>query len=207
MLDPEVENMPVARRAVGLLILTAITPAWSQTPSDKPDAKPAPARWTILFRSDDASRWGKDAKNAKGEQIALPLKFAPDSMRYLRLRRMDTREALILPLTRDQLENSKPGPREADFWWNGTASFDWEGYHLGIAQAPRHKFPVRKEMICVMMDGWDAFAGSGFGHKAWVNDGQYYSWRGKEIPRTAFEIAVSEGPLSPEEKRLLVSNP
>ena len=59
-------------------------------------------------------------------------------------------------------------------------------------------------MIAVLEDGWDGFAGSGFGHKCFVNDGQYYCWLGKEIKKTAFEIAVSEGPLGLEEKRLLV---
>ena len=36
-------------------------------------------------------------------------------------------------------------------------------------------------MICVMYDGWDGFAGSGFGHRYGVNDAQGYSWHGKEI--------------------------
>jgi hypothetical protein len=58
-----------------------------------------------------------------------------------------------------------------------------------------------------MHDGWDGFAGSGFGHKYGFNDDQCYCWRGKEIPRTVIEIAVSDGPLSPEEKRCLVSKP
>jgi hypothetical protein len=58
-----------------------------------------------------------------------------------------------------------------------------------------------------MNEGWDGFYGSGFGHKCGHNDGQYSCWRGKEIRRTAFEIAVSDGPLSAEEKRCLVSKP
>ncbi len=59
-------------------------------------------------------------------------------------------------------------------------------------------------MIAVTNDGWDGFAGSGFGHKCFVNDKQYYCWLGKEIERTAFEIAVSDGPLDPQEKAILV---
>jgi hypothetical protein len=62
-------------------------------------------------------------------------------------------------------------------------------------------------MIGVMTENWDAFTGSGFGHKCFVNDGQYYCWRGKEIKRTVFEIAVSDGPLSPEETRSLLAKP
>jgi hypothetical protein len=197
--------MSTAMRAAGLLVLSVVNLAWSQAPADKQDTPPAPASWTILFRADDPSAWDKDAKGATGEQIAIPLKFAPDKFRYLRLRRMDTGEALILPLTPDQLQNGKPGAAEAAFWWNGTAKEEWKGRHLGIVQAPRHKWPVPKGMIAVMNDGWDGFAGSGFGHKCFKDDAQYYCWRGKEIPRTVFEIAVSDGPLSPEEKRCLVS--
>src|SRR5262249_32288663 len=194
----------VAMRVAGLLVLCVVSPAWGQAPADKQDTPPAAPRWTILFRSDDPSLWDKDAKDAKGEQVAIPLRFAPATFRYLRLRRWDTGEALILPITPDQLQNGKPGDPDAAFWWNGTAKEDYKGRHLGIVQGPRIKFPAPQGMIAVQTtEGWDAFYGSGFGNKAFVNDGQYYCWRGKEIPKTVFEIAVSDGPLTPEEKRCL----
>jgi hypothetical protein len=163
------------------------------------------ALWIALFRSDDPSMW--DTESRRGENVAIPLSWAPATFRYLRLRRMDTGEALILPLSSDELKNGKPPSSEEGFWWNGTAKKDWEGRHLGIAQGPRHKFPVPKDMIHVMTEGWDGFTGSGFGHKCFVNDKQYYCWRGKEISKTVFEIAVSDGPLGPEEKRYLLSQP
>ncbi len=199
--------MSMTMRVAGLLVLSVVYPTWAQAPAEKQDTTPAPARWTILFRSDDPSAWDKDAKGPKGEQIALPLKFAPDTFRYLRLRRMDTGEALILPLTRDQLQNGKLGTPETAFWWNGTAKEEWKGRHLGIVQGTRYKFPAPRGLIFVMNDGWDGFVGSGFGHKCGINDVQYYCWRGKEIPRTVFEIGVSDGPLSPEDQRSLVSRP
>jgi hypothetical protein len=161
-------------------------------------------RWTVLFRADDPSVWDTDST---GKKFAVPLRQAPATFRYLRLRRMDTEEALVLPLTPDQLRNGKPPARGADFWWNGTAKEDWKGQHLGIVQAPRYKFPVPHGMIAVMTENWDAFTGSGFGHKAFVNDRQYYCWRGKEIPRTVFEIAVSDGPLTKDEERCLLTEP
>jgi hypothetical protein len=163
------------------------------------------ARWTLLFRSDDPSMW--DTESREGENVAFPLSLAPDTFRYLRLRRMDTGEALILPLSSDELKNGKPPSSEEDFWWNGTAKKDWKGRHLGIAQGPRYKFPAPKDMIHVMTEGWDGFTGSGFGHKCFVNDKQYYCWRGEEIDKTVFEIAVSDGPLGPEEKRILLTQP
>jgi hypothetical protein len=198
-------------RVAGLMVLSVVSLAWGQAADDKKDDKkdpaPAAASWTILFRYDDPSVWDRNAVNTKGEQIAIPLKFAPEKFSYLRLRRMDTGDTLILPITPDQLRNEKPAPDGVDFWWNGSAKEGWKGLHLGIVQGPRQKFPAPKGMISVMNEGWDSFYGSGFGHKVAKNDAQYYCWRGKEIPRCVFEIAVSEGPLSPEEKRCLVSRP
>ncbi len=200
--------MYAAMRVAGLLVVSAVTLASAQAPAEKKDDKPAAARWTVLFRSDNPAVWGKNAKNREGQQVAIPLRFAPDNMRYLRLRRMDTGEAQILPMGIEQLENGKPGGKEDAFWWNGSAVHGWGGLHLGIVQAPRYKWPdVPRNKILVMNEGWDAFIGSGFGHKCGVNDAQYYCWRGKEIRRTAFEIAVSPGPLSPLEKRDLVAVP
>ena len=158
----------------GLLTLCAFAPARGESPADKP------ADWTILFRSDDPSLWDTDAKNAKGEQIAIPLKFAPATFSYLRLRRMDTGAAIILPLTPDDLANGKPPTPETGFWWQGENKNDYKGYHLGVVQGPRRKFPEPQGLICVMYDGWDGFGGSGFGHKYGVNDVQHYCWRGKE---------------------------
>jgi hypothetical protein len=163
------------------------------------------ARWTVLFRADDPSVWDTDSR--RGEKFAVPLWQVPATFRYLRLRRMDTGEALILPLTRDQLQNGKLPSGEVGYWWNGTSKKDWEGRHLGIAQAPRYRFPAPKGMIHVMTEGWDGYTGSGFGHKCFVNDKQYYCWRGQEIRKTLFEVAVSDGPLSPEDRRCLLTQP
>src|SRR5262245_39461252 len=129
--------MPVAMRIAGLLVLTAAISAWGQASDDKKDdkkaAKPAPTRWTILFRSADPSVWDTDAKDAKGKQVAIPLKFAPEEFRYLRLRRMDTGEAQIVRIAPNQLRNGKPTTSpEEDFWWNGANEEGWKGRHLGI---------------------------------------------------------------------------
>jgi hypothetical protein len=136
---PQLEgNHAMTIRITGLLALSVVIPMWGQALTSGQSTTPVPARWTILFRSDDPSLWGKNVRNSRGEQIAIPLKYAPAKFRYLRLRRMDTGEDLILPLTRSQLQNGKPGSSEAAFWWNGTAKEEWEGRHLGIVQRPRH---------------------------------------------------------------------
>lgn len=205
--------MPTALRLAGLLALLAVVPAWGQTPAEKKgdaakaDAKAPATNWSVLFRSDDPSLWDKNAKNDDGEQVAIPVKYAPDDVHYLRLRRMDTGDYLILPITTYMLKNSRPADPEADFWWNGSAKDEWKGRHLGIVQGPRYKFPAPNGLIGVMTEGWDLFVGSGFGHKCAANDHQHYCWKGHEIPKTEFEIAVTEGPLTPDEKKCLVGKP
>jgi hypothetical protein len=187
-----------------VLLLVGAIPGQAQESKEKKDAAPAPARWSILFRADDPAVWNTDAKGSDGVPIALPLSEAPARFRYLRLRRMDTREALIVAVTPEELENGTPPAPETGFWWNGGNKEEYKGRHLGIAHGPRYKFPMPHDMIAVMEIGWEGFAGSGFGHKCFVNDGQYHCWLGKEIKKTAFEIAVAEGPLGPEEMRVLV---
>jgi serine/threonine protein kinase len=161
-----------------------------------------PEHWTVLFRSDDPAVWDTDSP---GENFAVPLRRAPADIHYVRLRGTDTGEALILPLTRGQLnKGNMPTPQEG-CWWNGTAKDDYGARHLGIAQAGRLKWPNLDGVVSVMDDGWDAFRGSGFGHLCMRNQtGQHYCWRGKEIPRTVFEIAVTAERLTEEEKRFLV---
>jgi hypothetical protein len=173
--------------------------ARGQDPAPKAGAEAAPASWTILFRADDPALWNTSTKGK-----AISLRSAPAKFRYLRLRRMDTREALILPLSPNQLQNGWVPYPETGFWWMGTAKDGWGGRHLGIVQGPRHKFPARRGLVTIMWDGWDGFTGSGFGHAYGINNKQCYSWRGKEIPRTVFEIAVSDGPLTPDERRCLL---
>jgi hypothetical protein len=162
--------------------------------------------WTVLFRSDDPTAWDTDSSGAR---FAVPLSRAPATTRYLRLRRMDTGEALIVPLARNQLNTAPQPVPTRGAWWNGTAKYAWGGRHLGIAEAPRLPFPNFDNLIAVMNDGWDVFLGSGFGHKCFRNEkaGQCYCWRGKEIAKTAFEVAVTADLLSPVDQRCLLAGP
>jgi hypothetical protein len=172
-----------------------------------PKKKEAPdARWTVLFRADDPAAWNTDSA---APRFAVPLQKAPATIRHLRLRRMDTQEALIVTLDRSRLNTAPQPVPDKGAWWNGTAKYGWGGRHLGIAEAPRHKFPNFDNFISVMNDGWDVFVGSGFGHKCFRNEeaGQCYSWRGKQIPKTVFEVAVTADPLSPAEQRCLLASP
>jgi serine/threonine protein kinase len=174
----------------------------SSAPHPDEPKKGGEERWTVLFRSDNPRLWNTDSD---GKDYAISLRRAPATIHHLRLRRMDTKEMLILPLSRAQLDKANHPAEPKGYSWNGTAKEEWGALHLGIAAAPRHQFPIPRNMITLMNEGWDGWGGSGFGHQAF-NDrtGQYYAWRGEQIPRTVFEIAVTDQPLTPEEERCLL---
>lgn len=160
-------------------------------------------RWTVLFRSDDPRPWNTDCD---GKDYAIALRRAPETIHYVRLRRMDTKEMLILPLSRAQLDKATQPVEPKGHSWNGTAKEEWGARHLGIAESPRHRFPIPEGKMTVLSEGWDGWTGSGFAHKAFKdNTGQYYAWRGQPIPRTVFEIAVTDKPLTAEEERCLLT--
>ncbi len=155
-----------------------------------------PNGWTVLFRSDDPSVWNTDSP---GRSFAVPVWRAHSKVRHLRLKRLDTGEALIVPIAREQLARQSRLPGAKEVLWNGTAAKEYGGYHLGLIQGPAIQWP---EAIAVSNQG-GAFTGSGFGHKIGANDWQDYCWQGKAIPKTSFEVAVTTDPLTAEEKGTL----
>src|SRR5205814_2329633 len=68
-----------------------------------------PARWRVLFRSKNPALWNTFTNTPA--DFALPLQSAPPDTRYLRLRRMGTGEALVIPMTRDRLGGADPPGR------------------------------------------------------------------------------------------------
>jgi serine/threonine protein kinase len=104
---------------------------------DDPGAGPAladaPGGWVVLFRSADPSVWNTDSPDDR--RFAVPVARAPRDVRYLRLKRTDTGEALIVPITRARL-TQQPGSLGEQFGWDGSAAEAFRARHLGIAQGP-----------------------------------------------------------------------
>jgi serine/threonine protein kinase len=167
-----------------------------------PDSDEPPPGWTILFRSDDPGIWNTVSLDRKN--FAVPVRRAHRAIRHVRLKRMDTGDYLILPISREQLDRDPRPMPETGHAWSGTVRLAYNARTLGIAQGPRHRWPNHRGVLAVAGEGWDAFSGSGFCNKCQFNDGQHYCWQTREIPKTAFEIAVSADPLSAEEQRRLL---
>jgi hypothetical protein len=77
--------------------------------------------WTVVFLSSNPEKWNKEKVK----------KDAPEDMRYLRVKRMDTGDYVIIPLEKKNLTvdleiNSRYG-------WYGSGTFICNAYHLGIA--------------------------------------------------------------------------
>jgi eukaryotic-like serine/threonine-protein kinase len=89
--------------------------------------------WMVLFRSADPSVWNTDSPDKT--RFAIPVARAPKDICYLRLKRMDTGETLIIPVAYADLANApKKIHDQQDFVWNGAANEAWGGRHLGIAE-------------------------------------------------------------------------
>src|SRR5207245_1466822 len=125
-------------------------------------------------------------------------------------KRMDTGEAMIVAVTTGQLKAPlKYGPGQPvapgqpilpgqPVSWNGTNAFDNGARHLGIPDGS-------VAVVAILTDDFGSVSGSGFGHKSNVEGaGQRYAWRGQEIAKTMFEIAVTADNLTDDEKKLLV---
>ena len=155
--------------------------------------------WTVLFRSSNPRYWSLRANSA--DAFAVPLTSAPPNMRFVRLRRMDTHDYVILPLSAEQLADvAQTG---GNYVWSGSMA----GTGLGYRAPAIGNLGWRTQepgTMAIAIDGTAAILGWGFAVPAWADDKQGYTWARQPINPTAFEVAVSSNDLSPdEEKRLL----
>lgn len=162
-------------------------------------------RWIVVFRGRDPGRWNTASG---GSTFAVLLAAVPADIAFVRLKRLDTGDALIVPTTRDGLGRTVSAASTPTLWawWCGSKAEFNDALHVGIAEGPllRHDDPAMRRKFVVQPELADGFTGSGFGHVA--NSGgwrQAYGWRGEIIAPTDFEIAVVRGPLFDEEKTLL----
>ena len=102
--------------------------------------------WQVLFRSDDPTIWNTDSPDDK--RFAIPIARADKRVRYLRLKRMDTGEILIVPITHSSLLQAPKTMGKQGHVWNGTADEAYGGRHLGIAELRSGRGPRRDGPPC-----------------------------------------------------------
>ncbi|MBL8794998.1 MAG: hypothetical protein JNM56_13900, partial [Planctomycetia bacterium] len=185
-------GLPLALAALGLLIRS-----WSGSslPQVSPTAVRASGDWLVLFASDDPRIWNRDVDEGPN-RFARSLFGVPNAVHYLRLRRGD--DYVIIAMDKARLTQTSD---DGHYGWEGTNHTDSGAHHLGIYS--RVLPATGQGDISVRILPW--CRGWGFGHRAFVNNGQGYCWDGKPIPPTVFEIAVKPGRLTAEESKRLLS--
>jgi hypothetical protein len=188
--------MAIVRALVATVLLTATV------------ARAQEAEWTVILRGDTPKNWCKDVGNPN-DANGYAVKTAPAGVQFLRVRRMDTKEAVIIPMTNTLLTVSQPIGGNKDFWWTGAVNTrgpdNDEKKILGIANV---KWPAMKRGQHLVRrsskhsQGW---RGWGFSREAGgASDAQTYSWAGNPIEKTVFEVAVKTSALTADERKLLL---
>jgi hypothetical protein len=183
------------------------TPVWDPCPVPLPPAAEGPpadlgpdrepdkdGKWTILFRSADPAYWDTTG-NAR--HYAVPVRKAPAGTCFLRLKHLGLNDVRIIPITAAQIKLS-PSDEGGTGQWNGTNALEQGARHLGIPEGG-------EGLVGITVEALGATPGSGFGHKRNKEGmGQRYIWRGEEILDNVLEIAVTDQPLTEDEKRTVV---
>lgn len=177
-----------------------------ESPEDTKDKVKRTAKknnWTVIFRSSDPSIWNTESNDES--RFAVPLAQVPPGIKFLRLTRMDTKEYIIVPITKVGLGDLTNDGR---YGWNGRCTFFANTRQLGIydgqAGGPGDRSPIG-QLNTLHEHGKFGFGGWGFGVNNGAGDKQYYGWAGKVIPETVFEIAAKTTALTPAESQHLLS--
>jgi len=152
--------------------------------------------WTILFRSTNPLLWNIEVNN--GDDYSLPIKAVPAGMRYLRIRRMDTMDEVIIPCKRAELDQVHwPTPRAI---FRGDKRLNRQACVVAILD-PSHAVDHSQPLIALTPEGW--YSGWGFAESGEGIEKQAWVWDGQSIGLTEMEIAVTDRPLrTTEEKHL-----
>jgi len=137
----------------------------------------------LVFRSNDPSIWNQSVSDGE-DRCAILLSEVPDNVAWLRMRRLDTGEGVVIPVQTGDLTQDG-GDRSSGF--NGSNEEFYGARHLGLYG----------EDLPQEVETRFAYGGWGFGHRANGETTQAKAWAGQEINGdTVLEITVF--PSSPE---------
>jgi predicted flap endonuclease-1-like 5' DNA nuclease len=132
----------------------------------------------VIFRGSNPEGWGRAGSDEiENVETSLGCDSIRGDINYLRIRRADTRESVVLPMTKGQLFANGD---QSENGWNGSAEVFFGGRHIGVFA---QQLPQEVETK-FSQGGW------GFGHRYDHNDRQEWGWAGRVIEPTTFEISV-----------------
>jgi hypothetical protein len=163
------------------------------------------ADWTVLFRASNPKIWNTSAGDeSTADGYSVPPVDIPPTVRYLRLKRMDTGAAVIVGIKRKQIFHSDA--LDDELFWTGASSVRSGTRLLGIGRRSWPTETQQDQLVARSGGGWNVgFRGWGFSKSASSDPSQTYSWEGSRIDKTVFEIAVTADELNDDEKPLLLS--
>lgn len=139
----------------------------------------APPDWDelLLFRSNDPSIWNQSVDGGE-DHLARSLAEVPANAAFLRLRRVDTGEGVVIPIEGRRLTGEGGGHSSG---FNGSMEEFYGARHLGIFD----------EGLPQEVETRFAYGGWGFGHRLNGEATQAVGWAGLEISGdTVIEITV-----------------
>ncbi len=146
--------------------------------------------WQVVFRSSNPKIWNTDFSRCG--HFAMPLSEAPDDIQWVKMQ-ISEKQYIIHPLSGRVRLGVLSG--QGGFGWIGGSPIEEHACHLGAFKGGTQ---ARKGEVAITIKVGHHRLGWGFGHVI-GETGQSYSWGGKQIPQTVFEISVKKGNLSPEE--------
>ncbi|MDA1018344.1 MAG: hypothetical protein O3A00_28305, partial [Planctomycetota bacterium] len=139
-------------------------------------------------------RW--NIGTSDGDHLSLNLSSIPDSVRSLRLRRMDNGATVVIAMTKAWLTDEHTDTAAKIGWMAKNSDF-WKSKRLGVFRTDEEIRDAPQGSVFVSSGSFSrGYAGWGFGHtdNRW-NSPQGFTWNGQSLGPTVFEIAVSDAPL------------
>ena len=131
----------------------------------------------VIFRGSNPEGWGTGIEGIDGVDTSISCDSIRSNINYLRIRRTDTRESVVVPMTKGQIFSNGD---QGENGWNGSSEVFFGGRHVGVFA---QHLPQEVETK-FSQGGW------GFGHRYDHNDRQEWGWAGRVIEPTTFEVSV-----------------
>jgi hypothetical protein len=166
------------------------------------------ADWTVLFRGSDSKLWNTAAGDpaAQDGYSTVVADAAPQTVRYLRLKRMDTGAMVIIAIDHHQILKKRVEVDDELIWCGGDRISGANNRLVGISRKSWTTATTQDSLIARAPKQTNAgFRGWGFGKPAGDDLKQTYSWDGATIGKTVFEIAVTPDDLNNDEKTHLLT--
>ncbi|HVX83296.1 MAG TPA: hypothetical protein VH253_00620 [Phycisphaerae bacterium] len=160
--------------------------------------------WLALFRGNDPQLWNTSAGNPDlASGFAGALDKVPADILYLRIKRMDTGDAVIIPMNRKFLTDDIQIDHAIE-WVGAQKTWKHQGKNtpfLGIADEALLSEKSGEPFLLPLKDSPDhGFSGWGFGKDVGKDEVQT-QWEGAPLPAsTTLEIAFKSTPLTSAER-------